>query len=138
MGQVVVDAFHLGLDLGHELVGLVLVVFQDALHLDLEQAQVVVVGDGAHQLLLEGLEALVEELEHRLLVGRLLERLLLIHALLDEDALERGEEELFHELVAAYLQFAAQQSHGVVDAVAQHLADGEKLWLAVFDDAAVG
>ena len=133
-----VDAFDLSLDLRHELVGLVLIIFQDALHLDLEQSQVVVAGDVAQQLLFIGCELLVEEFHHGILVGSLLEAALLVHALFDEDALQRGEEELFLQLTLADEQLLAQQAHGAVGAVAQHVADGEEARFVVLDDAAVG
>ncbi len=86
--EVVLDALNLRLDLNHELVGFRFVVFQDALHLDFEQTEVVVLGDVADELRLERCELRVEEAQNGLLVGCLLEVLLLIHALLDEDALQ--------------------------------------------------
>ena len=138
VGQVVLYLLELFLDTRQQFVGLVLAVFQDALHLDFEQTQQVVACDAAHQLLLEWSKLLVEELHHGVLVGSLLKAGLLVHAFLDEDALERDEEQLLEQLVAAYLQLHPQQVFGVLDRVGQHVADGEEAGFVVLDYAAVG
>ncbi len=107
VSQVMVDAFDLGFNLCHELVGLVLIIFQDALHLDLQKAQVVVASDVAQQLWLVGRELLVEEFYDSILVGSLLEAPLLVHAFLDEDTLQRGKEQLLLQFSLADEQLLA-------------------------------
>ena len=71
-------------------------------------------------------------------VGRLLELLVLVDALLDENFLQRREVQLFQQLALADFQFLAYQVLCAVHRVAQHVADGEELRLVVLDDAAVG
>ena len=97
----------------YQFVGFVLVVFQDALHLYLEQSQNVVARNvaverilevlHAEHLRLERFELRVDEVDHLVLRLSLLELLLLVDALLDEDALQRREEELLLKLSLAYL-----------------------------------
>ena len=138
VGKVAVDVFYLCLDACHELVGTVFVELQDALHLYLEQAEDVVFGHLANKLRIVWRESLVDMGADGIDVGRLLKFAVLVDALLDEYLLERGEMELFEELAAAYLEFAAEEGLGVLGTVAQHVAHGEELRLVVGDDAAVG
>ena len=46
--------------------------------------------------------------------------------------------ELFQQFTLANLQLLAYQVLGAVGRVAQHVADGQELWLVVLDDTAVG
>ena len=148
MRQVVLYFRQLCLYACNQFVGLVLVVFQDALHLYLEQSQNVVARNVAVERILEVLhsehlrlerfELRVDEVDHLVLRLSLLELLLLVDALLDEDALQRREEELLLKFSLAYLQLAAQEAHSRVGRVAQHVAHGEEARLVVFDDTAVG
>ena len=138
VGEVVVYACYLVLYLHYQLVGLVLVELQDALHLYLHELQYVVAGHLAHKILLERFQTLVHMSHGGVHVGRILEALVLVDALLDEYAFERGEEQLFEKLAAPYLEFLAQQAHGAVNRVAQHVAHGEEARLVVLYHAAVG
>ena len=88
MLKVVVDLGNVGLVSGDELVGLVLVVLQYALHLYLEQTQIVVAFHLSDEVFLPGCELFVEECHHGILVGSLFESAFLVHALFDENAFE--------------------------------------------------
>ena len=138
VGQVAVYLLYLGLDAGHQFVGLVLVELEDALHLDFQQPEDVVLGDLAHHLGIERRQSLVDMFADGVDVRRLLELLVLVDALLDEYLLQRGEVQLLQQFALADLQFLADEVLGAVNGVAQHVADGQELWLVVLDDAAVG
>ena len=84
VGQVAVYLINLCLDAGHQLVSLVLVEFQDALHLDFQQLQDVVLGDLTHHLRIERCQSFVDMFADAVNVGCLLELLILIDAFLDE------------------------------------------------------
>ena len=88
VSQLVVYLLYLGLDAGHQLVGLVLVELQDALHLNLQQLQYVVLRHLAYQGGVVGRQPFVDMLADGIDVGCLLKLLVLIDALLDEDALQ--------------------------------------------------
>ena len=88
VAQVVVDALYLGIDLLDNLVGLVFVELQDALHLDLEQTQDVVAGNLAHKVFLEGFEALVNMFDDGIERLGVLEFLVFVDSFLNEDALQ--------------------------------------------------
>ena len=45
---------------------------------------------------------------------------------------------LFEQFGLAYLEFLTQQVLGVINRVAQHIADGEELWFVVLNNTAVG
>ena len=92
MGQVTFDLGYLLLDTGYQLVGLVFVEFQDALHLDFHQLQDVVTGHFPDELWLEGRQLLVHEADGLVHVFGRFEAFFLVDALLYEDALQRGEE----------------------------------------------
>ena len=136
--QVFVDVGNLCFDAGDELVVLVFREFGDALHLDFEQTEDVLLAHLADELRIEGGEPFVDVFAE--LVGGvgILEGFAFVDALFDEDAFQGGEEELFFQLVLAYLQFFAQERLGELYGGAQHVADGEELGFVVFDDAAVG
>ena len=136
--QVAVDASNLFVDAGNQLVGLVLVEFQDALHLDFEQSQDVVLGHLAHHLRVVRRQAVVNMFAHRVDVRCLLKFPVFIDALLDEDLLQRAEVQLLQQFVAFDLQFLSDEAHGAVHRVAQHVAHGEELRLVVLNHAAVG
>ena len=138
VGQVVFYLVELGAYARHEFLGLVFVELQDAVHLDFHEAQYVVLGHLAYHLRVEGCEPLVHIGAGGVHVGSVLEGAALVDALLDENLLQRAEVQLFEQFAAPYLQFAAQQVHGVVYGVAQHVADGEKLRFVVLNHAAVG
>ena len=153
VGEVVLYLGKLCLDLHQQLVCLILIIFKDALHLDFEQLEDVFTGDltmegifrhalaihlGGEELVLEWLQLGVDEGYHLVLGLALLKLALLVDAFLDEDALQGGEEELFLQFALANHQLFAEQSHGTIYTVAEHIADGEELRLVVLDDAAVG
>ena len=127
-----------GLHAGYLLLGLVGVELQDAGHLDFHQAEDVVLCHLTDELRIVGRQAQVDVLAGGVHVLGLFEFLVLIDAFFDEYLFERGEVQAFAHLVAVYLQFAAQQVACVVYGLAQHVADGEEVGLAVVDDAAVG
>ena len=64
--------------------------------------------------------------------------IVLVYALFDEYALERGEKQLFSQLAETYLQFVAQYCQGSVYAVPQHVADTKEHRLIVAYYTAVG
>ena len=138
VGQVAVDLSHLLLHAGDGLVGFVLVELGNALHLDFKQAQDVVLRHLAHELRVEGCQSLVDVFAQFIGTVGILEGLALVDAFLDEDTLQGGEMQRFHQLAATDEQLLAQQFPGVIHRAAQHLADGEEAGLAVVDDAAVG
>lgn len=141
------------LDLQQEVIRLILIIFQDSLHLDFQEFEDVVACDvpvegvfhvslavdiGGEDLILERLQFGVDECHYLVLTLALLELALLVDALLYEDAFERREEELLFQLALSDHQFASEQSHGAVNAMSEHIAHGEELRLVVLDDAAVG
>ena len=85
--QVAVYLLDLSLQTGHEFISLFLVKLQDALHLDFQQSEDIVLGNLTDQGGVVGRQALVDMLADLVHVGRLLEFLILIDALLDEDLL---------------------------------------------------
>ena len=93
--QVAVYLLYLSLDTGHQFVSLVLVELQDALHLDFQQLQDVVLRDLANHLRIIGSQAFVDMFTNGIDGGRLLKFLILIDAFLDEDFLQRVEVQLF-------------------------------------------
>ena len=136
--QVALYLLDLCLQSRHELVGLVLVELQDALHLDLEQLQDIVLRHLTHEGGVVGRQSFVNMFADLVDVGCLLEFLVLIDAFLDKDFLQRLEVELFEQFVLADLEFLTDEVLRAVCRVAQHVADGEELWLVVLDDATVG
>ena len=88
VGQVAVYLVDLGLDASHQLVGLLLVELQDALHLDFQESQDVVFGHLAHQLRIVRCQSVVDMLADGIDGRCLFEFLILIDALLDEDFLQ--------------------------------------------------
>ncbi len=138
MSQIMLNAFDVGFHLCHELVGLILIIFKDTLHLDLQEAQIVVVTNLTDELRLPWGELRVEELQHGFLVRSLLKIFLLVHPFFDEDPFQGSEEELFLQFALTDLQLLAQQSHRAVRGVLQHLGDGEELRFVILDDTTVG
>ena len=109
VGEVVLYLSQFGFDFQQEVVGLVLIIFQDALHFDFKEFQNVLarylsvecilhlafsVDYGCEELVLERLQLRGDKGHNLVLTLALLELALLVDALLDEDTLERGEEEL--------------------------------------------
>ena len=138
VGQVAFGLLDVGLHAGYLLFGLVGVELQDAGHLDFHQAEDVVLRHFADELRVVGRQAQVDVFAGCVHVAGLFEFLVLIDAFFDEYLFERGEVQAFAHLVAVDFQFAAQQVAGVVDGLAQDVAHGEEVGLALVDDAAVG
>ena len=138
VGQVVLDFGDFGLDARNEFVGLGLVELQDAGHLDFEQTKQVVASDFTHEILFERFESGVDVRESGFEMGGILISLVLIDALIDEDALKRGKHHAFEEFATTDFQLTAKQFLGVFDIRLEHLAHRDKTWLVVVDDAAVG
>ena len=136
--QVAVYLLDLCLQAGHELVGLVFAELQDALHLDLQQFEDVVLGYFAYQGRVVWGETLVDMLTDGVDRGCLFKLLILVDALFDEDFLQRLEVQLFKEFVFADLEFLSYQVLRAVYAMAEHVADGEELGLVVLDHTTVG
>ena len=107
--QVAVDLLDLRLQTRHQLVGLVLVEFQDALHLDFQQLQDVVLRYLAHQRGVVGRQAVVDMFADGIDGGRLFKFLILIDPLLDKDLFKRLEVELFQKFVLADLEFLTDE-----------------------------
>ena len=114
MLQVVVDTLHFRLYLCYELVVLVFVELQDALHFYLHEAQDVVACHLTNERWLERLEFLVDKGDCSIHVGCLLELSLLIDSLFDEYTFKRSKEELFEEFGTAYLEFFLQKGESPV------------------------
>ena len=91
VSQIAVNLLNLCLQAGHELVGLILIEFQDALHLDLQQLQDVVLGYLADKLWIVRCESLVDMFANGIYVRCLFKFLVLIDTLLDEDTLQALE-----------------------------------------------
>ena len=136
--QVAVDFRHLILHAGDGLVGFVLIEFGDALHLDFQQPEDILLRHLAHELRIERGQPLVDILAEFIRAVGVLERLALIDAFLDEDAFERCKVQRLHQLAATDEQFLAQQLLGVIDRAAQHLGNGEETRLVLIDNTAVG
>ena len=136
--EVVVNGFNLSLDTGNQFISLVLIEFKDALHLYFQESQDVVSGNLADKVLLERRQSVVNMCDDSIHVFGILELLILVDAFFDEDSLQGREEQLFHQLAPADVQFLAQQSHRVVYIMAEHITDGEEARLIILDDTAVG
>ena len=136
--QVAVYLLNLCLQTGHQLFGLVLVEFQDALHLDFQQFEDVVLGHFTDKRGVVGRQSLVDMLADLVHVGGLFEFLVLIDAFLDEDLLQRLEVQLFQELTFADFELLTNEVLRTVYAVAKHIADSQELRLVVLNHAAVG
>ena len=138
MIKVVFNLSHLSFDACNELVGLVFVELQDALHFDFHEPQNIIARHVANEFGLKRREFFVDKsngLIHR--VGRF-EFLFFIDALLNKDAFQTGEKELLEQFATPNLQFLAQQAHGAVHTVAQHIAHREETRFVVFNHTAVG
>ena len=105
--QVMVYALHLVLYSGNQLIGLVLVEFQYALHLYLHEPEDVVACNFSYEAGFEGREFLVHKGYGLVHVLGLLKSSFLIYAFLNEYFLKRSEEQLLHQLSAPYLQLLA-------------------------------
>ena len=138
VGEVVVYLFDVGLDGGNLPVGLVGVEFQDAGHLYLHEAEYVVAGDFAKEILLEWVEPTVDVGHGLVHGGTLFKVFVFVDTLLDEDFFEREEVQRLAQLVALYAQLGLQQRFGAVGVAAQHLAHREEERLVVAYHAAVG
>ena len=136
--QVVVYLVNLCLNTGHQLVGFVLVELQDALHLDFQQLQDIVLRHLANHLRIIRRQALINMLADGIHIGSLFKLLVLIDTLLNENLFQRIEVQLLEQLVLTYLQLLTDEVLRTVGRVAQYVADGEELRLVVADDAAVG
>ena len=123
VGEVVFYFSQFCLDLQQEVIRLILIIFQDSLHLDFQELEDVVACDvpvegvfhvslavdiGGEDLILERLQLGVDECHYLVLTLALLELALLVDALLYEDAFERGEEELLFQLALSDHQFASE------------------------------
>ena len=138
MVEVVFYLGHLSFDACNELIGLVFVELQDALHFDFHEPQNVIARHFANEFGLKRREFLVDKsngLIHR--VGRF-EFLFFIDALLDENAFQTGEKELLEQFATPNLKLLAQQAHGAVHTVAQHIAHREETRFIIFNHTAVG
>ena len=138
ISQVTVYLLYLGLDTGHQFVGFLLVEFQNALHLDFQQAQDIVLSHLTYQLWIERCESVVDMLADLIYIGRLLEFLVLIDTFFDEYLFQRAEMILLQQFVLANLQFLTNQVLGALYAMDKHIAHRQELWLVIFDDTAVG
>ena len=63
---------------------------------------------------------------------------ILIDPLLDEDLLQRSEEERLLLLLFLDLQLSAQQAQRAIRGMAQHIANGQEVRLVILNHAAVG
>ena len=127
--QVGLRLLHALLDLLHRLVGLEAVVGGDALDADLGEADDVVVGHLAAQLLEERLQAVADFREHALPGLRFLDAP--VDALLDENALERIPVPLLFEFAELDLELALEERLRGIDAGLEDVADAEELRLVV-------
>ena len=94
------------------------------MHLDFEQFQYVVLGHLAYHLWIIRGESLVDMFANGINIGCLFKFLILIDALLDEDALQRLEVQLLLQFALTDFQFLTNQVLGAVNRVAQHIAHG--------------
>ena len=138
MGEIVDDALDFLLDVGHQLVGLVLVELQNALHLDFQEPQNVVAGHFANQVFLERFQTSIDVRHGSVERFGLLEFLVFIDAFLDENALQRREEILLFEFTFANFEFPTQQVHRRIGIVAKHVGNRQELRFSAVDDATVG
>ena len=136
--QVAIDLIYLCFQASHQFVGLVLIELQDALHLDFQQFEYVVLRHLTDHLGVVGRQALVDMLADGIDRWSLFEFLVFIDALLDEDLLQRLEMQLLQEFTLADLEFLTDQVLRTVCRVTQHIADSQELRLIVLDHAAVG
>ena len=136
--QVAIDLVDLCLDACHQLVGFVLVEFQDALHLDLQQFEDIVLGDLTHQAGVVGCQSLVDMLADSIHVGCVLELLVFVDTLFDEDFLQGIEMILVQQLILANLELLSDEILGTIDRVTEHIGDGQELRLLVADHTTVG
>ena len=100
--QVLVDARHLVLHARNHFVSLLLVELQDAPHFYFHEAQDVIARHLAVEILLERFEARIDVCHGGIHVACLFKLAVLVDALLDEDAFERGEVQALHEFAPAY------------------------------------
>ena len=138
VSQVAVYLFNFCLDAGHQLVGLVLVELQDALHLNLQQTQYIVLCHLSYEGGVVGCQALINMFTDTVDVGSLFEFLIFVNAFLDEYLLQRLEMILLEQFVLADFQLLTDEVFRTIDRVSQYVADGEELRFVVLDDAAVG
>ena len=136
--DVVTELCHILLDLQECRLVLRKVEAQDTCHTQLQKAAQVVRRHWAEEAISEGLDALSDMLESSGFVRSFFEGLILIDALLDEDALERSTEVLLFLLREEDLQLFTEEELRALYAVAQELADGREERLLLVDDAAVG
>ncbi len=123
-GQVVLQATDM-------LIGLERVELADTLDADLGEADHILVGHFAAQVLHMGLEAAMDEV-HDLLPGLgLLD--LAVHLLLDENALQAGEVPLLLQLAPFDRELQFQQAQGVLRADAQQFGHAHEAGLVVLD-----
>ena len=93
MRQMIVQLGDLLQGLRDKVVAFIGIELQDASHLDLHQLENILAGHLPHQLRLERLQAAVD-VRHRLIhIRRILKLPIFIDSLLNEDLLQRGEEE---------------------------------------------
>ena len=128
---------YLRLDASHQLICLVLVEFQDALHLDLQQFEDILFGDLTDHLRIIRCQSLVDMFTDGIDSRCLFEFLILIDTLLDEDFLQGIEMQLLQEFILSDLQFLSDEAFGTIHPMAQHVGYSQELWLVIFDDAAV-
>ena len=93
--QLLVDILDLRFQAGNELVGLVFIEFQDALHLDLHQSEDILFGHLTNHLWVVRGESLIHIFAGSIHIGGILERLAFIDTFFDEDLLQRTEMQLF-------------------------------------------
>ena len=135
--QVAVYLLDFGFQTRHQFVGLVLIELQDALHLDFQQFQDVVLRYLAHQRGVVGRQAVVDMFADGIDGGCLFEFLVLIDAFLDEDLLQRLEVELFQKFVLADLEFLTDEVLRTFNTMTQYVADREELRLVVLNHTTV-
>ena len=138
VGQLLVNLLNLRLDAGNEFIGLVLGELGNALHLDFEQAQDIVLGYLADHLRIERREPLIDVFAEFVGAVGVLKRPSFINALFDENLLQRGEMHLLHQFVPANFEFLTQEGQCAVHGMAEHVGYREELRFVVLDDTAVG
>ena len=109
VGDVVTELSHILLDLQECRLVLGEVEAKDTCHTQLQEAAQVVRRHWADEAISKGLDTLSDMLESRGFVGSFFEGLILIDALLDEDALERSTEVLLFLLREEDLQLFAEE-----------------------------
>ena len=138
VGEVVVYLVNLRFDASHQLIRLVFVELQDALHLDFQQLEDVVLGDLTYHLRIVRCQSLVDMLANSIDSRCLFEFLIFIDTLLDEYLLEGVEMQLLQQFPLADLQLLSDEVFRPVHRVAQHIRYGEELWFVILDDTTVG